>query len=569
MEFRRDDRGVTVQIGAVLLFGILIIALATAQVTVVPDENEATEFEHSLEVQESVGELRNAILAAGRSGDPAAASIPLGTTYEQRTFFVNPPPASGTIRTVGTGERWANVSLTGANGDSEYENANEYWNGTTRTYDTGSIVYTPSYTRYDEAPTTVYENSLVANVFSEDRTLERTGQTLIRGNRINLLTVNGTLQENGVTSESVDARPLSAYTNTVTVKSTASDPLWINITSRLDANAWLDIGNSTGVLYEQRVGAGGNVAQVVEIGTTNQGGVTYHRIGIRLKTGTYELRGSSVAVGAVSEENKQPKPTYLVVTDGYDEVANGSTGTVTVQVRDQFNNPVDGFEVNGTLSTDYFQFVDKDGNEVDSLSLVTDEDGKATFEYNAVNETTGSQTAWLNFGIKQGSKDYEFVNESGVVINEFDFGDGDDGSESGGGEINPGSDGDLIQDESVLNGNDAEVTFNSTVDTQVNITGMRLNFYYYSGGPGRGGGGEDPPTQVNELGADGVVRATNIEIGSGYRTFSNPVEIASGGETVLTLTYDGTPEDDDFFVITLVFEYGGQTYRSTYFVGLQ
>lgn len=564
MEFRRDDRGVTVQIGAVLLFGILIIALATAQVTVVPDEIEATEFEHSLEVQQSVGELRNALLAAGRSGDPASASIPLGTTYEQRTLFVTPPPASGTIRTVGTGEGWANVTVDNANAASPYQNANEYWNGTAHTYDTGSIVYTPDYNEYREAPVTVYEHSLVANVYSENRTLERTGQTLIRGTRINLLTINGTLQENGVMSESVDARPLSAYTNTVTVTSTASDPLWINVTSRLSASTW-----ANRVLAEQKTTNGGKVADVVEIGNTTRGGVTYYRIGIRLAAGTYELRGASVAVGAVSERNEQPEPTYLVVTDGYDRVGNGSTGTVTVQVRDQFNNPVDGFAVNGSVTNDgpeeYLRLLDADDNGVNG-TVVTGEDGYATFTYKGVNETGGGETASLNVSMLGGGASYQYVNFTGKKVPVF----------AGGGEgtndlVNPGSSGDVILRSSAINNDDYLVlNFNNTKTTTANLTFARIEFYYT---PDNGGSGytDAAIANVSSSGSFPDDPAAVLQINGDYKRLQPTARFAPG-ESQVTLKFaptgSGNPslERSELIVFTFVFEVDGETERYRYFV---
>lgn len=565
MEFRRDDRGVTVQIGAVLLFGILIIALATMQVTVVPDENEATEFQHSLDVQESIGELRNALLAAGRSGDPAATSVPLGTTYEQRTFFVNPPPARGTIRTVGTGETWANVSLTNARADSPYPNANAYWNGTTRTYDTGSIVYTPSYTRYQDAPTTVYEHSLVANVYSENRTLERTGQTLIRGTRINLLTINGTLSQNGVTSESIDARPLSAYTNTVSVRSTASDPLWINITSRLTADTW-----QNRVLAEQTTSNGGKVAEVAEIENVTRGGVTYHRIGIKLAPGSYELRGSSVAVGAVAEQNKQPEPTYLVVTDDYDQVGNGSTGAVTVQVRDQFNNPVDGVEVAASVTNngdeEYLRLLDADENG-DNGSVVTGEDGYATVTYKGVNETGTGESASLNVSMPGESAEYTYRNFSSKRVPVFSTG-GSSG-ERGGNDINPGSAGDIILTDANIGGDTdlVRLTFNNTNAESVNATFGRIDFYY---------------TDDNNFGyteaaiADGGYNTTFpadpaavMQIGGDYERFSGKIELPAG-ESDVTMEFrpksGGQVERDELYVVTVVFEINGETEVKRYFV---
>ena len=93
------DRAVTVQIGAVILFGFLIVALSTYQATVVPDQNREVEFLHNQEVQTDMVELSSSIAATGRTGDAAPATVKLGMRYPSRTFFVNPPPASGRLST--------------------------------------------------------------------------------------------------------------------------------------------------------------------------------------------------------------------------------------------------------------------------------------------------------------------------------------------------------------------------------------------------------------------------------------------------------------------------------------
>ncbi|MEF8828861.1 MAG: hypothetical protein V5A49_07485, partial [Haloarcula sp.] len=516
-----------------------------------------TEFEHSLDAQQGMADLRNALLSAGSSGDPASASVPLGTTYEQRTFLINPPPARGAVRTAGTGDPRMNVTLDNAVADSPYENAQDYWDGDAHTYDTGAIVYTPNYNEYREAPVTLYEHSLVANVYKENRTLERTGQTLIRGNRINLLTINGTLQENSITGESVDARPLSAYTNTVTVRSDAAEPLWLNVTTRLSSDTWRNR-----VLAEQLTSNGGSVAEVREISNTTRNGVSYYRVGIRLEAGkSYELRGASVAVGAVSEANKQPKPTYLVVTDGYDTVANGSTGKITVQVRDQFNNPVDGFAVNGSLDTEHLQFVDESATQVDSISVTTDEDGYATLTYTAVKETAGSETAWLNVSMLSGAETYRYTNFSGKQVPLF--ASGPDGSDIGN-TFNPGQPGSVILDDTVRNGDDYTVTFNNTGAENRTIEYARVNVYITQQ---QGGGTTDEPTYADLFTPSGM-QAARLNIGGQYRQLAPTVTIPGDDTRDVTLAFDQTPtndNDDSWFVITIVYDNGEQ---ALYFVSV-
>lgn len=575
MNLREDDRAVTVQIGAVLLFGILIVALATFQVTVVPNENSAAEFEHNLDAQQGMSELRNALLGAAASSDPQSASLPLGTTYPQRTLFINPPPPRGTVRTDGTGDARVNVTLNNANVRSKYDNAEDYWNGTARTYDTGYIVYSPNYNEYREAPTTVYENSLVLNVFSENQTLERTGQTLIQGNSINLLTLNGSLQESGTDGESVDARPLSAYTNTVTVRSNASDPFWINITSRLHADTW---GNR--VLADQLSSNGGNVAEVVEISNRTRDGVTYHQVGIQLAEGSYELRGASVAVGAVSETDRQPDPTYFVVTDGYDTVGNGSTGNITVQVRDQFNNPVDDFEVNASITNnggeEYLRLLDTDGNGQNN-SVVTDKDGYATFTYKAVNETVASESASVNVSMLGGDETYRYKNFSERKVPTFTF--GGEGDSSGGSEgLNPGGPGSVILTKSEI-ANDTKapnvgsadadwvwLVFNKTGATNATITHTRINVLVYSSA-------RDPPYTHGLLKNENNETRANMSISGSYATVSPTVNITPGKNSLfIEFIGDGENnnnidlENGDWFVLTVIYEQNGKQRKAVYFV---
>jgi len=88
-----------VQVGAVLLFATIIIALSVYQATVVPAENSDVEYRHSQQVQGQLVDVRNALVATAETGDARPATVSLGTEYPNRVFLVNPPPAAGTLRT--------------------------------------------------------------------------------------------------------------------------------------------------------------------------------------------------------------------------------------------------------------------------------------------------------------------------------------------------------------------------------------------------------------------------------------------------------------------------------------
>lgn len=97
MDFGGDDRGVSELIGAVFLFAFLIIGLSGYQVWVVPSQNAEVEWNHNLEVQDDMVDVRNTILASKISGDEGYAAVQLGTEYPSRVIAVNPPNPTGTL----------------------------------------------------------------------------------------------------------------------------------------------------------------------------------------------------------------------------------------------------------------------------------------------------------------------------------------------------------------------------------------------------------------------------------------------------------------------------------------
>ena len=51
LNFDSDERGVSEVLGAILVFGILVVLLATIQTQAIPAANEQVEFNHNQEVQ--------------------------------------------------------------------------------------------------------------------------------------------------------------------------------------------------------------------------------------------------------------------------------------------------------------------------------------------------------------------------------------------------------------------------------------------------------------------------------------------------------------------------------------
>ena len=99
VRFVDDERAVSAVIGAILMFGILILALTTYQAVIVPEQNSQTEFDHFEDNRNELIEFRNAVLTAGQTNVSQFPSIKLGTQYQSRTFTINPAPPAGTLQT--------------------------------------------------------------------------------------------------------------------------------------------------------------------------------------------------------------------------------------------------------------------------------------------------------------------------------------------------------------------------------------------------------------------------------------------------------------------------------------
>ena len=115
------DRAQAIQLGALLLFAILIINLSLYQVFVVPDQNGEIEFKHNQQAQEEMKIVRNTVFQTSVTGTDLTTSVQLAPQYPSRTVFVNPGPPSGSLRTESLG----NVSFSGI--EPTDEETRQFW----------------------------------------------------------------------------------------------------------------------------------------------------------------------------------------------------------------------------------------------------------------------------------------------------------------------------------------------------------------------------------------------------------------------------------------------------------
>lgn len=319
------NRGQALQIGAVLLLGILVVLIAVWQATVIPDQNEQVEFEHNQQVQGEMVELRGELLSAADGSSPSSSSVQLGTDFPSRLLFVNPSDATGNLYTeeVGDGEiRIENAEPVDEDVAAFWDNE-DFWDGEP-TFETKSLRYSPDYRLFQGAPETVLDNTVVYNEFdNEGTTLATSQQSLINSDRISLIALAGDYFETGVGSESPDIEPVSTGGETIDIEPDEADqPIEIEIPTQLSVAEWEELVEGES---DVEVNDGGEDSVVLEL------------------TGDeYKLNMAKLGIGPAVPSTD---PAYMTEVAGGTTAVAGDDHTITVDVRDEFNVPQSGINV--------------------------------------------------------------------------------------------------------------------------------------------------------------------------------------------------------------------------------
>jgi hypothetical protein len=219
--FEEDSRGVSEVVGFLLIFAIAIILLSLYQAQFVPQENREIEFQHFEEVRDDLVGVRGAILQAGQTDVAQVTTVSLGTDYPPRLFALNPPPATGTLRTT----RAYNITVEETESGREdnvstrfLEYENQY-----NELSVGSIWYENSVLYLDERP-----DGRIA-IYEE--------QNLIRGNESTRVTA----LQNGFQRTSTGDVTLELYPTESATLADFEGELVIQLPTRLDgATYWND-----------------------------------------------------------------------------------------------------------------------------------------------------------------------------------------------------------------------------------------------------------------------------------------------------------------------------------------
>lgn len=220
MSLRADQRSQSVLIGAILLFGVLIILFAIYQGVIVPGQNREVEFDHNQQVEGDMVELRNTLLESFSTGENGYVGVQLGTQFPARLISSNPPDPSGSLQ---SGERRPIVIE-----DDGLDITNNVCPGDD--HRTRSIQYSPSYSQYTEAGTIRLENTLLYHEF-DDGTVQMTDQVMVRNQTVQIIPITGNISAGGTRTVAVEPIPGLLDTSqregiSVTVPTQLSEPQW-------------------------------------------------------------------------------------------------------------------------------------------------------------------------------------------------------------------------------------------------------------------------------------------------------------------------------------------------------
>ena len=224
MAFGPDERAQSTLVGFILLFGILVVAFASYQAVVVPNQNAEVEFNHFQDVENDFVEFRSALINSVGATNDRSVTFRLGTQYPSRLIALNPPPVSGQLETTQEGD----VTIEGNILDDNIDNVCGIETPTTR-----SLAYTPNYNEFRNAQSVTYENTFVAREFSDGTVYgeQQLFEEESGNDRINLLLLNEAVSLSGQGTRSFEISPSNQRTVEV------SNPT-ITIPSEFDESEW-------------------------------------------------------------------------------------------------------------------------------------------------------------------------------------------------------------------------------------------------------------------------------------------------------------------------------------------
>ncbi|KAB1194825.1 hypothetical protein GJR96_08380 [Haloferax sp. MBLA0076] len=376
-------------------FALVVSVVAMVQVSAVPAWNQQTEFEHLTEAERDFAALDESVAAASM-GTQSRASVEAGVNYPTRALFLSPAGGAGTVRTTSP----ATVTISNVNATTS--GTAEYWDGTDKTFDAQSLTFQPDYQYLQSSPVFTHEGIVQYTAYSDGTSQSEVGatQSLVDGNRISLVLLEGNIDTASGEAMTLSVTPLSAGTDYITVTD-GDGPISISVPTHLSNETWHE-------LLEDEP----NVLSVSYDDSTDP-----HVVTVTLVPGKeYDLH---IARVGIDTHGTLQDPVYIVDIAGDDAVVPpGATHRAVVEVRDAQNNPVPNAVVRvDDAGTDG----DVRARDGDSIKTRTDANGRATFLYRAPDSISSLFGDDGTNGIVEDQFDVEVLDENLTTVDSVTF----------------------------------------------------------------------------------------------------------------------------------------------------
>ncbi|KTG28402.1 hemagglutinin repeat-containing protein [Haloferax profundi] len=392
---RPDQRGASAILGTMFAFALVVSVVAMVQVSAVPAWNQQTEFEHLTEVERDFGALDESVAAASM-GTQSRASVEAGVNYPTRALFLSPAGGAGTVRTT------APATATVSNAVATTSGTAEHWDGTDKTFDAQSLTFQPNYEYLQSSPVFTHEGVAQYTAYSVGANQSEVGatQSLVDGNRISLVLLEGNIDTASGEAMTLGVTPLSAGTDYITVTD-GDGPISISVPTHLSNETWHELledePNVLSISYDDSVDP--------------------HVVTVTLVPGKeYDLH---IARVGIDTQGTLQDPVYIVDIAGDDAVVPpGATHRAVVEVRDAQNNPVPNAVVRvNDAGTDG----DVRARDGDSTKTRTDANGRATFLYHAPDSISSLFGDDGTNGIVEDQFDVEVLDENLTTVDRVTF----------------------------------------------------------------------------------------------------------------------------------------------------
>ncbi len=245
----KEERGVSVVIGAILMFLIVATVYGTMQAYYVPIWNKDVEYEQLNVVYDNMMTFKSDVEDVALSGEPKSSNIRMGVRYPNRIFLVNPGPGVAGALTSDNVAVSIEYTIDGL-GDPTI----------TTSYNSNRIIYEVQGTI--DSPKLVYEHGVIIRDYG-DESATTDEQSLIVGDEIYISVLIGSLTSlSSMETESIEIKPLSQSYSRTKIKSveitisTDYPEVWEDLlagTSTADTTVQVDLEQSEIVITSTAV----------------------------------------------------------------------------------------------------------------------------------------------------------------------------------------------------------------------------------------------------------------------------------------------------------------------------